>query len=131
MLQAIGHPLVRNGWLNFQPYRQLPEHDGLHSPCWPVIFEAKSAAVSNWHVFPVDPGSMLEETKEPLSFSELISMMNRTLAHGRHIEWALRAQKDCSRGVPGQPFDNKSARGAQSSELSGPGGSWLQPPTSQ
>jgi hypothetical protein len=58
-------------------------------------------------------------------------MMNRTLAHGRQVEWALRAQKDCGRGVPGQPFDNKTARGTQSSEMSGPGGFWLQPPTSQ
>jgi hypothetical protein len=89
------------------------------------------AAVSNWHVFPVDPGFMLEETKEPLSFSELISMMNRMLAHGRHVEWALRAQKDCGRGVPGQRFDNKSARGTQSSEMSGPGGIWLQPATTR
>jgi hypothetical protein len=45
--------------------------------------------------------------------------MNRTLAHGRHAEWVLRAQRDCGRGAPDESFHGNLERGTHGSELSG------------
>lgn len=79
------------------------------------------AAVSNWHASRVGPGFMLEETKNPPSFSELISMMNRKLAHGRHVEWVSRA-KGCGAALPGQRSEGKPAQRSPNPDLNRPSG---------
>jgi len=46
-------------------------------------------------------------------------MMNRKLAHGRHLEWGLRANEQCN---PQGAFDGESVQRKQRSELREPMG---------
>jgi hypothetical protein len=51
--------------------------------------------------------------------------MNRKLAHGRHLEWGLRAVEQCNaRGA----FDGESEQRKQRSNLGVPKGLWLPDP---
>lgn len=68
---------------------------------------------------------MLEGTLWFSKFGELIRMMKRKLAHGWHLEWWLRARKQCN---PQEACDDESVQRKQRPELGSPFGQWL--PTS-
>lgn len=49
-------------------------------------------------------------------------MMNRKLAHGRHLEWGLRVNEQCN---PQVAFEGESGQCKQRSESMEPNGHWL------
>jgi hypothetical protein len=65
---------------------------------------------------------MLEKTLLFSKHGELIRMMNRKLAHGRHLEWGLRVNEQCN---PQEAFDGESGQRKQRSELREPIEQWL------